>query len=158
MEAAEIDAIMGELGGAGVEAAATTGLMAFLGVYMVFMLIALALVIVTFVFQWKVFVKAKQPGWAAIIPIYSTYVLTQIVGRPWWFVLAFLLAPIPVVGWLAILAVQLILSIDLAKSFGKDIGFGIGLAFVGPVFMGMLAFGDAQYIGPSAAENPTKLF
>jgi hypothetical protein len=40
--------------------------------------------------------------------------------------------------------------IDLAKSFGKDIGFGIGLALLGFIFMPILAFSDARYVGPVA--------
>lgn len=36
--------------------------------------------------MWKVFAKANQPGWAAIVPFYNVYVLLKVVGRP---VLAF---------------------------------------------------------------------
>ena len=32
--------------------------------------------------MWKVFTKARQPGWAAIIPIYNMYVMTKIGGKP----------------------------------------------------------------------------
>ena len=38
---------------------------------------------------WKTFVKAGQPGWAAIIPIYNVIVLLQIAGRPIWWILLF---------------------------------------------------------------------
>ena len=44
-----------------------------------------------------------------------------------------------------------IIGIDMAKSFGKGTGFGIGLALLGPVFYAILGFGDAQYQGPAAA-------
>ena len=71
---------------------------------------------------------------------------------------AFVLSFIPVVGSVAFLVVTVIMQIDLAKSFGKDVGFGLGLAFLGPIFAGMLALGDAQYQGPSVdpatAANP----
>ncbi len=40
-------------------------------------------IIVFFAFcMWKVFEKAGQEGWKAIIPIYNVYVLTQIIGKP----------------------------------------------------------------------------
>ncbi|WP_374758343.1 DUF5684 domain-containing protein [Thermonema sp.] len=41
--------------------------------------------------------------------------------------------------------------IDLAKSFGKGTGFGIGMLLVPFVFLPMLAFGDAEYEGSSTA-------
>ena len=69
--------------------------------------------------------------------------LLKIVGRPgWWFVLCL----IPFVNAIILILV----SIDLAKSFGKGAGFGLGLAFLGVVFYPMLGFGSAQYQGPSA--------
>ena len=37
-------------------------------------------------------------------------------------------------------------KLDLAKAFGKSAGFGVGLIFLPPVFLAMLAFGDAQYV------------
>jgi hypothetical protein len=95
---------------------------------------------------WKVFVKAGQPGWACLVPIYNIVVMLQIVGRPiWWLILLF----IPFVG----IVVAFILSIDMAKSFGKGTGFGIGLALLGVVFYPMLGFGDARYLGPSAPKS-----
>ncbi|MGE6760069.1 signal peptidase I [Corallococcus sp. AB049A] len=94
--------------------------------------------------MWKTFSKAGEPGWAAIVPFYNVYVMTKIVGRPaWWVVLALL----PCVNIIALF----IISIDMAKSFGKDVGFGIGLALLGPVFYAILGFGDAQYQGPAAS-------
>ena len=127
-------------------------------VLMVPMLIGLAILAVTLFFQWKIYVKAGKPGWAAIVPIYNWYVLTEIVGRPAYWAFAFVLSFIPIVGSVAFLVVTVILQIDLAKSFGKETGFGLGLAFLSPIFAGMLALGDAQYQGPSVdpatAANP----
>ncbi len=95
---------------------------------------------------WKVYEKAGQPGWAAIIPIYNIIVLLQIVGRPvWWIIL--MLIPI------ANIIVAFIVYIDLAKSFGKDVGFGIGLVLLGVVFFPLLGFGDAEYQGPAGPEG-----
>ncbi len=34
---------------------------------------------------WKIFEKAGQPGWKALIPIYNVYILYKIVGmQGWW--------------------------------------------------------------------------
>ena len=88
------------------------------------------------------FIKAGQPGWAALIPIYNLIVLLQIVGKPVWWVL---LCLIPCVN----LVVLIVLDISLAKSFGRSAAFGIGLALLGPIFLPILAFGSAQYQGPA---------
>ena len=93
---------------------------------------------------WKTFVKAGQPGWGVLIPIYNIYLLTVIAGRPSWWLLLFL---IPLVNFI----VAIILMVDVAKSFGKGPGFGLGLAFLGFIFFPILGFGDAQYQGPAAA-------
>lgn len=90
---------------------------------------------------WKIFSKAGQPGWAAIIPIYNWIVWCKIVGRPaWWVLLLLICFPI----------FFIILSIDLAKSFGKGVGFAIGLILVSIIFFPILGFGSATYQGPSA--------
>jgi hypothetical protein len=48
--------------------------------------------------------------------------------------------------------VAIILCIDLAKSFGKGVGFGIGIALLGVIFLPILGFGSAQYEGPAAGQ------
>ena len=108
--------------------------------WMIFFFLLVAFVIAG---VWKVFEKAGQPGWASIIPIYNVIVLLQIVGRPIWWIL---LCLIPIVN----IVVIFIVYIDLAKSFGKDVGFGIGLALLGAIFYPILGFGDAEYQGPAA--------
>ena len=107
-------------------------------------IVALLIALLVIVAMWKVFTKAGQPGWASIIPIYNLYVWCKIVGRPWWWILLML---IPVVNFI----ILIILCIDMAKSFGKGAGFGIGLALLGIIFWPILGFGSAQYQGPAAA-------
>lgn len=122
----------------GEEAASIIGLVGGCAFFVVY----LAIIAVILAGMWKVFTKANQPGWACLIPIYNIYVLTQIVGRPaWWLILCL----IPCVNIVAII----ILSLDLAKSFGKGMGYGIGLAILSPIFYPMLGFGDAKYMGPT---------
>ena len=94
---------------------------------------------------WRVYVKAGKPGWAAIVPIYNILVELEILGRPWWWLLLML---IPLVN----IVIGIIIIFDLAKVFGKSSGFGFGLLFLSPVFMAILAFGDAKYIGPVAGQ------
>lgn len=97
---------------------------------------------------WKVFTKAGKPGWASIVPIYNAYVLLQIAGRPgWWLLLIF----IPFVN----IVISLIISIDIAKAFGKSSVFGVvGLFFFSAIGYLMLGFGKAQYQGAAAPAEP----
>jgi uncharacterized protein DUF5684 len=104
----------------------------------------LLIALLVIVAMWKVFTKAGRPGWAAIIPIYNIYVWCKIVGRPGWWVILML---IPLVN----IIVGIVVCIDMAKSFGKGAGFGIGIALLGIIFLPILGFGSAQYQGPSAS-------
>jgi hypothetical protein len=111
------------------------------------MLVWLAIVVVTIAGLWKTFTKAGQPGWGCIIPIYNVYLLTKIAGRPWWWLL---LMFIPLVN----LVIFIIIYIDVAKGFGKGVGFALGLVFLGFIFFPILGFGDAQYQGAPLPTTP----
>ncbi len=112
----------------------------------VIMLVYLAILVVLIIGMWKTFSKAGQPGWAAIIPIYNIIVWLQISGRPIWWIILLL---IPIVS----IVIFVIICIDLAKSFGKGTGFGIGIFFLGFIFIPILGFGSATYQGPAAAQS-----
>lgn len=106
-----------------------------------FTLAVFALVLVG---MWKAFVKAGQPGWAGIIPIYNIIVLVRMANKPMWWVIMFF---IPI----AQIIFPILLGIEIAKMFGKGGGFGVGLAFLPFIFWPILGFGDAKYLGAPAA-------
>jgi uncharacterized membrane protein YhaH (DUF805 family) len=107
-------------------------------------LIGLAILVFLIAAMWKVFTKAGKAGWLILIPIVNVYQLLKIAGRPGWWLILFL---IPLVN----LIISILVSMDIAKSFGKGAGFGLGLAFLGPIFYPILGFGSATYKGPAAA-------
>jgi hypothetical protein len=110
-----------------------------------FGLFFLAIIVFMIIVQWKIFVKAGKPGWAAIIPIYNIIILLEIVGKPtWWIVLLF----IPLVN----IVIMIMIVHQLALSFGKEAGFTVGLILLGIVFYPILAFGSAKYLGPGGGE------
>ncbi len=117
---------------------AASAVMAVLG--LLFMLFYFAVIILSIAGLWKTFVKAGKPGWAAIIPIYNVIVLLEIVKRPLWWVVLFL---IPFVNMI----IAIVVCLDVAKWYGRGPGFGIGLAFLGFIFFPILGFGSAQYLG-----------
>lgn len=105
-------------------------------------LVVLAIIVAVIAGFWKVFEKAGKPGWASIVPIYNLVILLEIAQKPmWWIVLMF----IPLVN----IAIAVLISIEVAKAFGKTPAFGVGLALLGFVFYPILGFGDAKYIGLS---------
>jgi hypothetical protein len=113
-------------------------------VLMVTMAVALAIVAVGIAGLWKVFTKAGQPGWAVLVPFYNVLIVLRIVGRPDIWLLFCLIPGVSVV-------IGIILCVDLAKSFGKDTLFAIGLILLPIVFFPILGFGDARYLGPTVA-------
>jgi hypothetical protein len=110
------------------------------GVTALLVLVYLAIIVVEVAGIWRVFSKAGQPGWAAIIPIYNVIVLLRITNRPiWWLILYF----IPVVNIIA----GIVVIVDLAHAFGKSTGFAVGMILLSFIFFPVLGFGGAQYQG-----------
>ena len=112
----------------------------FIGGFFTFfmILVILACVVLTVIAQWKIFTKAGKEGWKALIPIYNTYTLLQILNME---PLLCLLMLIPVSSFM----LGIVMDVKLAKSFGKSTGFAIGLILLTPIFEMILAFGDAKY-------------
>ena len=115
----------------------------------VMMFVYLALFVVTVIGLWKVFEKAGKPGWAAIIPIYNIIVLLEIVGKPAWWIILFL---IPIVGFV----MWIIVANQLSLSFGQGIGMTIILIFLSFVGFMVLGFGSAKYVGPGGTASAAR--
>jgi hypothetical protein len=108
-----------------------------------FVVVWLAVAILTIAGMRKVFVKGGQPGWAILIPIYNCYVLLKVAGKPGWWVILML---IPLVN----IIIFVVALVGLAQRFGKGGGFVVGLFFLPFIFYPILGFGDAQYMRPPA--------
>lgn len=107
-------------------------------------ILVLAVVVVMIISWWKIFTKAGQPGWAAIVPVYNVIVMTKVANKPVWWAILILLVPI------ANIIFVLLLFIEIAKAFGQGAGFGVGMFFLGIIFVPILGFGSAKYIGNPA--------
>ncbi len=111
------------------------------GFLIVWYIVLLALAILVIVARWKIFVKAGKPGWAAIVPFYNLYCLYDMsFGNGW----LFLLTVVPCVGWV----MSIIMYVKLSQAFGLSGAFAVGLIFLPYVFLPILGFGSAEYIGP----------
>ncbi|MGF6834847.1 hypothetical protein QF015_003038 [Paenarthrobacter sp. TE4293] len=125
----------------GSESAAAVGLVILLMV--IYFAVVFAIV---GVFYMGIFTKAGRPAWAAFVPIYNGIKILEIAGRPWYW---FLLSLIPFAGiYFSIVALN-----DLSKSFGKDAGYTVGLVLLPVIFVPMLSYGSAPYLGPAAGRQ-----
>jgi len=115
-----------------------------LAILIPFIIIGLAVAVLEIVAIWFVFVKAGEPGWAVLIPIYNYLVMIKIAGKPWWFILLML---IPVVN----IVIAVLVLHGISTNFGKDAGFTIGLIFLGFIFFPILGFDKSQFTGDKSA-------
>ncbi len=108
----------------------------FFGIFLILLVIAWAVLVI--IAQWKIFTKAGKEGWKALIPVYNTYTMLQILNME------------PMLCFLVLLPganfmLGIVMNVKLAKSFGKGTGFAIGLILLPAIFEMILAFGDAKY-------------
>ena len=116
--------------------------------------------------RWKIFTKAGEKGWKAIIPVYNEYVMYKISWKTMWFWIGIglivlysvfsslytnnangFLGFLSIVFFLAYIVVSIIQLHKLSKSFGHGVGFTVGLVLLNPIFMLILAFDSSKYIG-----------
>jgi hypothetical protein len=103
----------------------------------------LAGIILMFPSLWLTFEKAKQPGWASLVPGYNLYLLCLMGGRPGWWV-ALMLVP----------GVNLVVLVMVLHGVSRAFGFGAGMTLL-MLFLPFLAyprlgFGKAEFNPPMA--------
>lgn len=87
---------------------------------------------------WKLFVKANEPGWKAIVPFYNVYTICKLVFSSGW---VFLLSFVPMVN----IVFAVVLAVRTAKAYGKGSGFAVGMLFFPYLFYPILAFSSSTY-------------
>jgi hypothetical protein len=103
----------------------------------------LVFAVIAIVAMYKIFIKAGEPGWAAIVPLYNTYTLVKIAGlNP----LLFLLLLVPIVNVVFAIYVMIKLGETFGKTAGWSVIFLVILSFIGMLILG---FGDATYRKPA---------
>ncbi len=122
---------------------------------LVIALIGLVFLILDVIGKWRMFKKAGESGWKALIPVYSTYIQCEIVGiSPWWLLVIFIcyliasfFTPFKFICEIVVVYFSIIISLSTARSYGKTDGFGIGLFLLSPVFNMILGFDNSKYEG-----------
>jgi hypothetical protein len=113
---------------------------------LVILVFALAIYLLLAFAYMGIFKKTGHPTWAAFVPFVNNYYLFEASGHPgWWIFLGF----IPCAGGIIALVLWIIVGIDLSKSFGKSGGFAAGVILLPFIFLYILGYGSAQYLGPA---------
>lgn len=123
-------------------------------------LIAIAVAVLKIIGTWKILVKGGKPGWGALIPFYNEYLLCEMVGvSPWWILIVLgcsLLAFIPIIGGLLSFAASIyfaiLLNVSLARSFGKEDSYAVGLILLQPIFYLILGL-KGEYVGKKPMDD-----
>jgi len=116
-------------------------LMGMMPMFMIFIIFfTINVMMIRYVALWFVFKKAGENGWASIIPVYNILIAIKIAGKPWWYILLLL---IPIVN----IIIGIMILHGISKSFGRGGWFTVGLIFLRVIFLAILGFGAAQYIG-----------
>ena len=127
---------------------------AFLGI------IILAIVVFMIIAQCKIFAKAGEAWWKALIPVYNTWVETKIAGLAWWWCPIYMgIAALSGVKELSLTVAFAILLIgfsynrNIAIKFGKSNGFAVLYTLLPIIGLPMLAFGSAKYDKNAATDK-----
>lgn len=129
--------------------------------------VGVAFRIARFFADWRIFSKAGVAGWKSLIPFYSTIVQFDLTwDRKWAYVFlgsgvannvirsmieegntSATLGMISNILTIVYIALNILSMYYLARSFGKGKKFTLGLYFLEPLFIIILAYGKSRYLG-----------
>lgn len=99
---------------------------------------------------WKLYAKAGRPGWAAIVPLYSTFVMGQIGKLSPWIAITTIVVSLassnkyPLLGFVSF-GLSLYMLYALTKVYDRGVGFWLLVIFF-PI-IGVFMVKNANYIG-----------
>ena len=134
----------------------------------IFLFVGLIILAAMVVAYWKIFEKAGEAGWKALIPIYNGHVMYKIAWKPIWFWIAIIVSVVDQIMWFSgepalmalswvltifLIVISILFYVNLAKVFGKGAGFTVGLIFLPLIFLLILAFDSSEYIRTDNVAN-----
>lgn len=147
-----------------------------IGFFLIVLAIVIAFLVIMVISNWKILTKANEEGWKALIPFYNKWTLCEVVGlSPYWVIELLVVQALYLfinqvlegsfvvisLSWLVSLNslyFNVVYSLSLAKSFGKDKSFGILTIFFPEITLPMLAFGKSEYVGKNKEKDPVMDF
>lgn len=134
----------------------------------ILLIVVLVLAVLTIIANWKLFEKAGEPGWSAIIPFYNSYQMAKIgTGNEklcWTFVgLSIadtvltniksengIIVTLALIVSLASLVISCYVCYKYTQSFGQSTGMCILAIFFAPIIYMIMAFSSStEYVGPN---------
>ena len=109
-------------------------------------------VVITPVFvppMWRLFTKAGQPGWAALIPVYNWAILWNVAGFSAWNVLWFVVPVANLPAWF-------FLWYSVAKKFKRDTPFAVATMLLPFIFIYVLARGGSRHMDQGSPRIPAR--
>jgi hypothetical protein len=97
------------------------------------------IIVLTYASFWRIFRRAGEKGWHALIPIYNLVIMCDIIKKERSLVLLFF---VPIINFIALATI----TNGMAKAFGRSTAFSVGLFFLPFIFFPILAFGENEYI------------
>ena len=113
-------------------------------------LVTSIIVIMQVIGMWKVFTKAGEKGWKAIIPFYNFAILYKISGMSPYLVFVYIGLFIPFINFFASIALAIITlyqKVNLMKAFKASTGLTVAMLMVPFVTYLILGFGKSEYFG-----------
>lgn len=126
---------------------------AFGGIFLIFGLITLAILVVAVIAMWKLFAKAGEPGWKALVPIYNSWVFLRLGDQAGWWALV---ALIPFVNIIAVVFMA-IAAYNIGLKLGKEGWYVVLYVLVPIIWMLILAFDKSTWKGQVVGTVPSPL-
>ncbi len=102
--------------------------------------ILLALVVLNVIALVRIYRKANRSWFSALIPIYSQMILLEIINKPKWKIIYFLIPGVNIIY-------TAIAYYRLARYFRRTKRFSLMMAIFPLLFLPVLGFGSSEYIG-----------
>lgn len=111
------------------------------GIFLVFGVVALALIALMLAAMWKIFTKAGEKGYKALIPVYNAWIFLRLGDQAgWWAIVAL----IPIANFVALIF-MIIAAYNVGLKLGKEGWFVILYIFVPFIWALILAFDKSTW-------------
>ena len=158
----EVQNLLNEEGLTNEEAAGAFWLVAWLGLWMLFVIGIIGFVfrILRIIALWKAFERAGEPGWKALIPVYCTYIQYKLSWIKMWFwyaliiaIIAWIIAAcipnqqelITNIGYLITWIIYIVMLFKFARKYGWGVFASVLFVIFYPICVLILGFGNYPY-------------
>lgn len=134
--------------------------------FLLILFIFMAFIVISVIANWVLFKKAGKGGWEAIIPFYNNYVLVEIAGLNWWWILlifapnivSFIDDDLALMGSLVSLIASFNCYYNIAKKFKKDTTTSVLAGIFSFIFLLIFAFSKNEKYYKIVKVSPNGVF